>query len=138
MIRTDSEVWRYVDGELPPADADAIEVQAARDPVLQKRIDEARLMRAAVLEGAPRPPAGFAAKVAARAQLRAAQPTQQVLAVRQVLATQQVLEMRRFLRRVLVAAAILAAVGIAYMAIEVVPDLVDGLTAGSDPLLERR
>jgi len=126
VIRTDSEVWLYVDGELPPADADAIEVQAARDPVLQKRIDEARLMRAAVLEGAPRPAAGFAAKVAARAQLRAAQPTQQVL------------EMRRFLRRVLVAAAILAAVGIAYMAIEVVPDLVDGLTAGSDPLLERR
>jgi len=126
VIRSQADIWRYVDGELPPADADAIEAQAAHDPVLQKRIDEARLMRAAVLEGAPRPSNGFAAKVAARAQLRAAQPTQQVL------------EMRRFLRRVLVAAAILAAVGIAYMAIEVVPDLVDGLTAGSDPLLERR
>ncbi len=127
------DIWLYVDGELPPADADAIEAQAARDPVLQERIDEARLIRAAVLEGAPHPSHGFAAKVAARAQLRAPQPKQQILQP-----TQQVLEMRRFLRRVLVAAAILAAVGIAYMAIEVVPDLVDGLTAGSDPLLERR
>ena len=126
MNRSQSDIWLYIDGELPPADADAIEAQAASDPVLRNRIDEARLMRAAVLEGAPRPSAGFAAKVTARAQLRGAQPSEQVL------------EMRRFLRRVLVAAAILAAVGIAYMAIEVVPDLVDGLTAGSDPLLERR
>jgi len=119
-------VWCYLDGELSPADAQSVEAAAAQDPALQARIDEARLIGAAVLEGAPRPAAGFAGKVTARAQLRGVQPGAQVL------------EMRRFLKRALVAAAVLAAVGIAYMAIEVVPDFVDALTAGSDPLLERR
>ena len=121
-----TEVWRYVDGEMSAADAAALEADAAEDPALRALIDEARLIREAVLEGAPRPSAGFAGKVVARAQLQGVQPGAQVL------------ELRRFLRRVLVAAAVMAAVGIAYMAIEVVPDLVDGLTAGSDPLLERR
>ena len=126
MSSPESEVWRYVDGEMSPAESEATEARAAKDPALQALIDEARLIRSAVLEGAPRPSAGFAAKVAARAQLRGVQPSAQVL------------ELRRFLQRTLVAAAVLAALGVAYMAIEVVPDLVDGLTAGSDPLLERR
>ena len=125
MSKHDIEFWRYIDGELSPADEEAMETAAAADTALRQRIEDARQVGAAVLEGAPRPSPGFAAKAVARVRMPGVQPPAQVL------------EMRRFVRRVLVAAALLAAVGVAYMAIEVVPDLVDGLKADSDPLLER-
>jgi len=123
---TDTRLWRYVDDETSPEERTAIERAAAVDGQLAKRIAEMRTLREAVLDGAPQPPAGFAAKVAANSQLRGARPPVELL------------EMRRFVRRVLAAAAILAAVGLAYMAVDVVPDLVDRLVAGSDPLLDQR
>ena len=122
---TDARLWRFVDGELPPADMTAVERDAATDETLAGRIDGMREMRRAVLAGAPAPSAGFAAKVAANAQLRGAQQPAELM------------EMRRFARRVLAAAAILAVVGLAYMAVDVVPDLVDRLVAASDPLLDQ-
>ena len=53
------------------------------------------------------------------AQLRGARPPAELL------------EMRRFTRRVLAAAEILAAVGLAYLAVDFVPDVFDRLVAGS-------
>ncbi|MHC4953158.1 MAG: hypothetical protein ACYTGZ_04655 [Planctomycetota bacterium] len=122
---TDAQLWRFVDGELAPADAAAVEQAASTDSAIAARIDGMRTMSAAVLDGAPRPPAGFAAKVAATARLRGAP------------APAEILEMRQFVRRILIAAAIVAAVGLTYMAVDVVPDLVDRLVAEPDPLLER-
>ena len=49
----------------------------------------------------------------------------------------EVLDLRRFVRRVLVAAAVLAALGIGYLAVEVVPDIVaNQVSAKTDPLME--
>lgn len=123
---TDAQLWRFLDGELPEAEASRIESAAAGDAVLASRIEELREVGRGVLGGLPRAPSGFAAKVVASAQLRGARPPAELL------------EMRRFARRVLVAAAILAAVGLAYLAVDVVPDMFDRLVAGSDPLLDQR
>jgi len=123
---SDAQLWRYVDGELSPDAKITMERAAAADASLAERIAAMRAMSEAVLDGTPRPPAGFAAKVAANSQLRGARPPAELM------------EMRLFARRVLAAAAILAAVGLAYMAMDVVPDLVDRLVAGTDPLLDQR
>jgi len=123
---SDAHLWRFLDGELPPVNEAKIEQAAMADPALAARIDGLRTLSEGVLADAPHPPVGFAAKVAANVQLRGARPPAELI------------EMRRFARRVLAAAAILAAVGLAYMAIDVVPDLVDRLVAGSDPLLDQR
>ena len=92
---TDAHLWRFVDGELAPADAAAVEQAASTDSAIAT----------ARLRGAPAPA--------------------------------EILEMRQFVRRILIAAAIVAAVGLTYMAVDVVPDLVDRLVAEPDPLLER-
>ena len=123
---TDAQLWRFLDGELPEAEASRIESAAAADEALAARVDALREIAGDVLAGAPRPPSGFAAKVVASAQLRGARPPAELL------------EMRRFTRRVLAAAAILAAVGLAYLAVDFVPDVFDRLVAGSDPLLDQR
>ncbi|MHC4937402.1 MAG: anti-sigma factor [Planctomycetota bacterium] len=123
---TDSHLWRYLDGLLPPPDAEAIEREARDDERLAARIDELRLIGETVREGAPAPPPGFAKRVAATAQLRGATPR-----------SAEVLDLRRFVRRVLVAAAVLAALGIGYLAVEVVPDIVaNQVSAKTDPLME--
>jgi anti-sigma factor RsiW len=123
----DSRLWRYLDGELPPAEAEALERAAAADATLGSRLDELRLLGEAVRDGVPTAPAGFPARVAAMAQLRGAGPREA-----------EILDLRRFARRVLVAAALLAAVGLGYLAFEVVPDLMpDRLSASPDPTLER-
>jgi len=44
----DARIGALVDGELPPADAAAIEAAAAADPALAARIERARTLRAAV------------------------------------------------------------------------------------------
>jgi anti-sigma factor RsiW len=129
---TDALLWRYLDGELPQAERTRIERAASDDAVLAERIARQRLLREAVLDGAPRPPAGFAAKVAAHVRLRGAGGSAHRLA------PNELLEMRRFMRRVLAAATILAVVGLAYLAVDVAPALIDRLAAASDPLLDQR
>ena len=125
---TDSHLWKYLDGVLPAADAEAIEREADSDEVLAARIDELRLIGEAVRDGAPSAPPGFANRVAATAQLRGASPR-----------SAEVLDLRRFVRRVLVAAALLAALGLGYIAVEVVPDIVaKQISAKTDPLMEVR
>ncbi|MEM8885312.1 MAG: hypothetical protein AAGD14_14685 [Planctomycetota bacterium] len=126
---TDSDLWRYLDGELPAATAAVVREAAQSDPALQARLDELRTISAAVLDGAPKPTEGFSNRVVAAALLQGATPP-----------TADVIELRRFVRRALVAAAVLAAVGLGYLALEVMPELLLGpdLQAGSDPLLESR
>lgn len=108
-MHDDTILWKLLDGELPPSEAAAIEADGARDSALRRRLDDLRTIKESILAGAPRPPAGFAARVAARA---AARPPTPVIDLE---------EARRFLRRALVAAAVLAALGITYVALRVVP-----------------
>jgi len=123
---TDSHLWRYLDGELPAAEAEAIERGAQQDGALAARLDELRSLSEAVRDGVPTPPPGFANRTVATAQLRGATPR-----------SAEVLELRRFVRRVLVAAALLAALGLGYLVVDVVPDiLANRLQAKPDPLLE--
>ena len=124
----DSQLWRYLDGEMAPADAEALERDRAADPELDARLDDLQLLSDAVLDDAPTPPAGFGTRVAAAARLQGVSPQ-----------SAEVLDLQRFLRRALIAAALLAALGLGYLAFEVVPDLMQPpLQAGSDPLLEPR
>jgi anti-sigma factor RsiW len=109
----DRTIWRHLDGALPEAEARAFEDALAKDPALGRRIAELREVSAAVREGVPKPPPDFAARVVARAM---AGPIAPVL---------QLDEARRFLRRVVVAAAVLAAAGVAYLAIEIVPIVIE-------------
>jgi anti-sigma factor RsiW len=112
-------LWRRLDGELPEAEAEALDAAAARDPALGRRIEELRGIAAAVRGGVPKPPPDFAARVTARA---VAGPLAPVLVLD---------EARRFLRRVVVAAAVLAAVGLYYLVAEVLPKVVEApLLAG--------
>jgi len=117
----DRTIWRHLDGELPEAEALALDASAARDPALARRMAELRDVAAAVRGGVPRPPPDFAARVVARALLGPAAP---VLPLD---------EARRFLRRVVIAAAVLAAVGLAYLAVEVFPKLLEA-QLWADPL----
>lgn len=122
----DTILWKLLDGELPDAEAAAIESAASDDPLLRARVDELRTVKAAVLSGAPRPPADFADKVAAAV----ARPRAPVLDLD---------EAHRFLRRALVAAAVLAAVGLSYLLYRVVdatiepPDLTAGPSLYGEP-----
>ena len=108
---SDEHLWKYADGELSPTEAAALEAASTGDDGLRSRIGEIRLIKAEVLGDAPAPPEGFAARVAAQALWRRRTPTLDLD------------EARQFLRRVLVAATILAAVGLVYLAVEVVPTL---------------
>jgi len=124
----EARLWRHVDGELPPAEVAEIEAAAGADPALARRIEEMRLIKRAVLRGAPEPSAGFADRVVARAL----QPEPRGAAL------VDLQEARRFLRRALVAAAILAALGLTYLAVEVVPSLLQPPQLHADPLLGGR
>jgi len=118
-MHTDEQLWKLVDGELPAAEAEAVEQAARTDAALQSRIDRMRTIKREVTAGAPAPPPDFADRVVA-------------LAARPVF---DLAEARRVLRRALVAAAILAALGIAYFAVEVGPDLVGPSNLQANPLL---
>lgn len=118
----DRTIWRHLDGELPEGEARAFEDALAKDAALARRMAELREVSAAVRGGVPKPPPDFAAKVVARAM---AGPLAPVLPLD---------EARRFLRRVVVAAAILAAAGVAYLAAEVLPKVI-GTPLLADPLL---
>ncbi len=117
----DRTIWRRLDGELPAAEAEALDEAAARDPALKIRMAELRERAAAVRGGVPKPPPDFAARVVDRAL---AGPEAPVLALD---------DARRFLQRVVVAAAILGAIGLYYLATEVLPVIVTPLQA--DPLM---
>jgi len=109
----DRTLWRRLDGELPAAEAEALDTAAARDPALGRRIEELRGIAAAARGGVPKPPPDFAARVVARA---VAGPVAPVLALD---------EARRFLRKVVVAAAVLAALGLFYLVADVLPKIVE-------------
>ncbi len=106
-------IWKRLDGELPAAEAQALDAAAARDPALGRRMAELREVAAAMRGGVPKPPPDFAARVVARAL---AGPEAPVLALD---------DARRFLRRVVVAAAVLAALGLAYLVADVLPKIVE-------------
>jgi len=119
----DRTIWRHLDGEMPEAEARAFEEARAKDPALARRIAELSDVSAAVRGGVPKPPPDFAARVVGRA---IAGPVAPVFPLD---------EARRFLRRLVIAAAILAAAGLTYLVIEVVPRLVETrLWASWDPL----
>jgi anti-sigma factor RsiW len=125
---TDAQLWCYLDGEMAATDAEALERAVALNAADSERLDELRLISDTILDGAPTPPAGFGARVAAASQLQGSTPR-----------SVELLDLQRFVRRALIAAALLAAVGLGYLAFEVLPDLVSSeIHAGSDPLLEPR
>ena len=113
---SDTQLWKYVDGE---ANGD-VERAAREDASLQARIDQMRAIKAEIVGGAPAPSAGFADRVVALA----GQPPVFDLA-----------EARRILKRALVAAAVLAAIGLAYLAVEVGPELLAPSRLQANPLL---
>jgi len=121
-MHDDATLWKLLDGELSAAQAEAIEAAAAADPGLRRRLEELRAQKEAVLAGAPRPSPGFAAKVVARAAGLAPAPVLDLD------------DARRLLRRALVAALVMAAVGLAMFALEVLPTAFEPIHA-DNPLL---
>ena len=121
---SDEQLWKFVDGEASEAEARAIAESAASDPALELRIEQLRAVKREVLAGAPEPPPGFPGRVAA-------------LAMRRTQASILDLEdARRFLKGALVAAAVLAAVGLAFLAFEVLPGWIEPPPIAADnPLL---
>ncbi|HEX5137597.1 MAG TPA: hypothetical protein VFY93_11525 [Planctomycetota bacterium] len=122
MMYDDRTIWRHLDGEMPEAEAKAFAEARVKDTALARRITELSEVSAAVRGGVPKPPPDFAARVVARAMKG---PVAPVLPLD---------EARRFLRRVVVAAAILAAVGVALFAIKILPSLVETPLWAWDPL----
>jgi anti-sigma factor RsiW len=122
MQISDEQLWKLLDGELPDAEAQALKKAAAKDPALRARIEEFSTMKEAVLAGAPEPPPGFPDRVA---ELAAERSRASVIDLE---------DARRFLRRALIAAALLAAVGLAFVAADVLPSWVEPAKA-ADPLL---
>lgn len=118
----DRTLWKRIDGELPEAETRALDSAAARDEALGRRIEELRDLAAAVRGGVPRPPPDFAARTVA---LALKGPVAPVLDLH---------EARRFLRRIAIAAAVLAAVGLAYLAWDVLPKVLDAPLYAQDPL----
>ncbi len=110
-MRTDRLLWQLLDGDLPDAEAARLRAEAATDPVLASRIAALAELKRGILAGTPPVPPGFSRRIEALARLGGPAPSVDLA------------EMRRFLRRALVAAAILGAVGLAYLAAAVVPRL---------------
>jgi anti-sigma factor RsiW len=119
----DRTIWRHLDGELPDAEARSLEDALARDPALGRRVEELREVSRAARGGVPKPPPDFAARVVARAM---AGPVAPVLPLD---------DARRFLRRVVIAASIFAAIGLVYLAWDVLPKLLEAPLWADNPLL---
>jgi anti-sigma factor RsiW len=128
MHPDDDTLWRYVYGESPPDEAARIEDDARTDAALARRIEDLRVVRHELLAGAPELPDDFPDRVVAAALERP------------VATLVDLAEARRFLRRALVAAALLGAIGLTYLAVEVLPDLLapSALQAHPDHGLLRR
>jgi anti-sigma factor RsiW len=116
-------LWKYVEGELAPVQAGEIEELERTDEVVRRRLADIRTIRQEWLADAPQPPDGFPDRVAL---LATRLPKAPVIHLDEV---------RRFLRKALVAAAILAAVGLAYLAFEVAPDWLEPAPMQASPLL---
>ena len=112
-MHSDERLWHFVDGELPPAEAAAIETEAETDDLLRQRIREFRSIKREVLAGAPQPPPDFADRVAHLAAGREPAPLIDLD------------EARGLLKRALVAAALAAAVGMGYLAFEILPKMME-------------
>ena len=124
-MHSEQELWRYLDGEMGAAEAEAIEAAAQSDEALRGRIDELRTIKTEVLAGAPEPTPDFAARVAAMA----------ANAGRSLAPVLDLDEARRYLKRVLVAAAILGAVGMAYLFLGWLPEFLEPSQIQANPLL---
>lgn len=110
---SDEQLWKFLDGDASDTEAQAITEAAAADPALESRLEQLRAQKREILAGAPEPPPGFPQRVAALAGRR----TQASILDME--------EARRFLKGALVAAAVLAAVGIAFLAFEVLPGWIE-------------
>jgi len=101
------QLQRYLDGELPPDDAAACTARLAADPAFRRRHDEARALRSAFTAargGALRASAGFTANVLVAARRL---PSREELQHEDVAAAGA-----SFCRRILLAAAVLAALAL--------------------------
>ena len=102
-------VQRHVDGELAPAAAAAFAARLAAEPALRQRVESLQALRIGVLAGrehGPRPGAEFAGKVmAAVRRLPSRQQLEQASAVGGAAV---------FCRRLLLAAALVAGLGLAW------------------------
>ncbi len=98
-MHSDEKLWKQLDGELSPTECEAIDKEARTDAALAARLDEFRLMKRDVLAGAPKPPVDFPDRA-----VRAATSTARLVFDLQAA--------RRKLKAVLIAAAVLAAVGL--------------------------
>lgn len=102
-------VMRHVDGELAPAAAAAFVVRLAAEPALRQRVESLQALRAGFVAGresGPRPRPDFASKVLASVrQLPSRQQLEQAGAVGGAVT---------FCRRLLLAAALLGGVGLAW------------------------
>jgi len=116
-MHDEHRLWRYLDGELPPAEIEALARDESADPALRARLEGMRAVKAAVLHGAPAPSPGFPERMARIAALSLQSPF-------------DVDGARRFLRRVAIAAAILAAVSLAAAASRVLPEFWRPVNAG--------
>jgi len=110
-MRTDRQIWQLLDGDLTDAEAARLRAEAADDATLAARIAALEEIKRGILAGTPPVPPGFARRIEALALLGGPAPSIDLA------------EARRFLRRSLVAAAILGALGLAYLAASVGPRL---------------
>ncbi len=118
-MHDDNTLWRYLDGELDPTQARNLRAAIEADPELSRRIEDMKLMSDEVLAGAPEPDEAFADRVLAASR---AAPAAEVLDLEQA---------RRVLKKVAIAAAILAAVSLTYLGFRMVPEFIEPAQAGS-------
>ncbi len=109
-MHTDEELSRFLEGGLSPQRASALAAAIDRDPGLDSRIAELRILKEQLFAGAPPPPPDFPERVARLAA--AARP-----------AALDLDAARRFLRRLAWAAAILAAIGVTALATRLLPEV---------------
>jgi len=123
MLSSEEMLWKYVEGELTPVQASEIEELESQDEAIRRRLADIRAIRDELLAGAPTPPDGFPERMAVLAERLPKAPVIHLD------------EARRFLRKALVAASILAALGLTYLAFEVAPDWLEPPPMQASPLL---
>ena len=102
---------RFLDGEMDSAQAVAFEARLAAEPPLRRRLEDARALRAGFAgahAGGPTPRAGFTAGVLAAARCLPSRP--------ELKRDDVVVEFVRTCRRVLIAAAVLFGISLAWHA----------------------
>jgi anti-sigma factor RsiW len=133
--RDELQLQRYLDGELPPDDAAAFTARLTAEPALRRRHDDARALRAgfaAARSDGRRAPAGFTANVLAAARRL---PTREEMQQLDVAAGGASL-----CRRILLAAAVLFALGLLWrsgLVTESSPDTLQATPADVQREIER-